>query len=309
MRRAGLLTVLLLLSAPARATTLSLSLPPPLLAGPCTAAQVGQALQARRPDLQVQAAPSAGAVAVELTIEGGAWVLHVSSPPAPPLRRELPPPGADCEELSQTAALMVARYLEEIRAAGEPVAIQPIVHEPPPPPVPLQAWVGLGAGATTGPTVAGPVFHLELAGRRGPNQLALAGTLGLPSQVGIASVGHFAIEEGRVEIVGERRLSLGPGDVPLGVVVGAELTRVSAQASGTDELVHPKPTTAFSPVVGLRAGYELFLPLGLALGLRAEGGLLLQPNNFSIESYPGATTVQSARFDGALSLLLSRTFF
>jgi hypothetical protein len=208
--------------------------------------------------------------------------------------------------LSQTAALMVARYLEEIQAASRPVAIDPIVHLPPPPPTPLHLVIEAGGGVDTGQPRAQAVFNLEVAGRKGGWQAGICGAISPNSYVPVDSdpaIGTYRVVPGRVEAEGERRFHLGPGTLRLGLVAGAQMVEVAAKGA---LLFNPQPSLAASPLVGVRLGYEIDLPWRLAVAIRAEGRWDVQPGDFSVDGF-GSLPLPSV--DGDLTLAISRVFF
>jgi hypothetical protein len=295
--------MLLVLPQRASAGALWVSLPSP--SEPCTSAQVADAIHLRRPTAEVREGRTPGPDDLWAEIDQGAagWSLTVHAP-GKGLRRPLPPRGADCVDLSETAALMLDRFLEELRWSDRAPQIEKIVHLPPPPPVPVQAVVELGPAAGLG----GLGGQLELSARRAEVQLGLsgAGWLGTTAPVSTtdAGVGTYAVQRGQLEAVGGYRLALGPGTLRLEAAGGAQLLR--AAASGP-LLFHRQAQTAVSPTLGARAGYELGLPWALAVALRAQGRALLAQTTFQTVGYDG--TVRTRRLEGELVLSLSRTLW
>ena len=117
----------LLAAGPASGATVWLAIPEG--AEPCSFEQLAAALRSRLPDVRVAPGvydldPGDLAVAMHRDVEG--WSLVVRAAGEHELRRKLPPVGADCVGLAQTAAFMVERYLGEVRWTGAQVVVAPI---------------------------------------------------------------------------------------------------------------------------------------------------------------------------------------
>jgi hypothetical protein len=299
--------LVLALPVPASAGTLWLSLPPGDAAAPCTLPQVSRAIEERHPGLVVVPGPPPGGEGFRAAIEASneRWELVVEGAEVPrTLRRELPAPGSDCEALSQTAGLMVARFLEDLPRLGGAATLDPLERPAAAPTIPIDLLADLGLGASPGVASARPQLTLGLAVRRASNQLWLGADLELPETAAIDATHDFAFVQGRVELAVEHGWDLGPGLLWTGGAASARLTHVAAQGP---LLFHSAATTFATAEFGLRAGYEVPLGSSWALGGRLTGRVAAQTTTSGVDGY--AAQVSTRRFDGDLSAVLSRTLF
>jgi hypothetical protein len=312
--RGGALLVTLVLLAhasTASASTLWVSLPV-TEAAPCTNAQIRDAILLRRPnaDLREGSTPGQGDLWADIKPGPEGWSLTVSGANERTLHRLLPPPGADCVDLSENTALMLDRFLEEIHWTDRSARIERIVHAPPPeppgPPVPIRGVVELGPSLGYGQAALAPGLQLDVGIRRSVLEVALSGRTALPEKVDVtqpASVGQFSIQTAQLEVVAGARIHLGPGTLRLDGEGGTQLWWVS---SSGPLLFHQQTANGVFPLLGARVGYEIGLPAHLALAVRAESWALLRTGTFQVEGYPQEIT--SRRWDGNLSVALSWEF-
>ena len=279
----------------------------------CSADQLVAAIHLKRPADAVRAggAPESGDVAVEVLRAPGNWSLEVRGASDTPLRRALPDPGQDCVALSETAALMVDRYLVDVNWKGGPAVIAPLpAPEPPAPPVPIFGIVELAGGVENGLLAMRPT--LELAGgiQRGGLRLELSIAGSTSESTGLTSgtnldIGTLSANGGRVQLAAAWLKPLGPGALVLDALPGVALERVSSTGAF---VFHDAHATSVLPFLGARAGYELGLPARFALAVRAEGRVYASTVTFSVDGANGSGYT-TARFDGEISLGLSRLFF
>ncbi|MBS2032412.1 MAG: hypothetical protein JST54_31240 [Deltaproteobacteria bacterium] len=301
------------LAAPnARASTIRVALP----ADPasCSAEKLVAAIHLRRPADEVRAGGevTAGDVAVNVERGPGQWSLQVRGAGDSPLQRALPDPGADCVALADTAALMVDRYLIEVNWKGGPAVIAPLPPpEPPTPPVPWFGVLELAGGVESGLLALRPMVELGGGVQRGALrlELAIAGSTsesralkGLPDDT--TGPGTLSATAGRAELVAGWVRPLGPGALVLDAGPGVALESVSASGA---RVFHDAPATTTIPFLGARAAYELGLPARIALTLRADGRVYASTTTYSVDG--SADLYPSSRFDGGISLGLSKLFF
>jgi hypothetical protein len=325
--RGGRLFAIVALGAAASANAGTLWVAFPSGAEPCGYDQLAAALHARLGDVSVRPGVHdvmGDDVDVALERSGSDWGLRVRAAGEQELERKLPRPGTDCVATTETAALMVERYLDDIRWTGGGAVVQrlpPLPPKPPPPPWQMVLEVG-GAGALLVPQVApnlssgsgqpipGPGGILDIGVRWGNWQAELSGGyFQLPEQNLGGNV--YTVKNGSqpatlqwfvvpVELALGHRFSTGFGAFRLEVAPGAELYQAQPANlyNGTTQL-------AVLPSVGLRLGYDfpiwkrLFLTLGAEV--RAHGA----KEFLAI----GLETVSTGFFDGNAILTLGYVFF
>ncbi len=317
--RGGLLSLVVLAATPARAATLWVAFP--ARGDSCTYDQVAAALRARLGDVDVRPGlhdVSSGEVQVRLERAGDDWSLRVRAAGENDLERKLPRPGLDCVALSETAALMVDRYLDDIRWAGAgPAVVQKV---PPPPPAPgwqLVLQVG-GSGEQGVLPQVGPGITLDVGARKGRWQIEASGAMGLgPGQAALVCAnsicsqpgqnGTLAMQAGTVQVAAGYGLPLGFGDVRFELAPGAELFSVAVtRSSSSSQIFQLAPGITPLPFVGARVGYEAPVWRRLYLAFRIEARAHLGEAQFQVENY---TTVFTRLFDGDASLALGYLFF
>lgn len=250
----------------------------------------------------------------------GRWLLVVSDGSTRRLlRRELPEPAADCTEFAATVALMLRRYLAEIRFAAPapatpagrrlPEPQEPVVSRTSDAPVVtprrLELLLGVTAGPSLGPGPLGLGALLGTATPLGPVRLALEAGLRLPETVAMsqeAGKSSYSVLEGSVRLWAGRPLDLGRGTLIPAATLGAEATRVDAQG---ELLFRRQAAWSVWPSVGVGLGYELPLFERDRLVLRAQGRAVLGQTRFVVEG--AATQVVTPRYDGGLALVWARS--
>ena len=250
----------ILCALPARAGTLWIAFP--ARADPCGFDQLASALRARLPGVEIRpgvhdVGPSDADVALDLRDDQ--WSLRVAAAGEQELRRELPPPGADCLALSETAALMVERYLDDLRWTGISAVVAAVPAPTPAPPV--QAIVEIGGGAVLGALGLTPAAELDLGVRRGPWQLEATGEAARSGQLAFAASdpgpGDLSLSTALAQLSIGRLFGVGFGALRLEVTPGAEL--LWAQASGA-KLFQQKPGFAAADVPRLKLKWAFGFP-------------------------------------------------
>src|SRR5450432_1968219 len=142
----------------------------------CGYAELQAALHARLGDVDIRPGPhevEGGDVSVELERDSATnWELHVHVAGERELQRQLSKPETSCVELTETSALMIERYLNDIHWAGDRGPVLKLPPEPPKPPSPpWQIVVEAGGAVAAGALGLTPAVTLELGVRHGPWQL------------------------------------------------------------------------------------------------------------------------------------------
>ena len=154
-------------------------------AGPCApGAALEAALRSRLPGVRVEREAAVGAADLmsELRPEGPGWRLLLRrSGGETALSRPFALAASDCKLAAQTAALMVDRFLAEVRWPGRPASIEPLPRPPPPPPPPAVLDPAIHAPAPLPPRPAAHRHRLALA-------LGPAAWLGAPSDLRAAAL-------------------------------------------------------------------------------------------------------------------------
>src|SRR5262249_33722271 len=134
-------------------------------------------IRVERPDAALaMGSPPGGGLVADLTEDHGTITLSVRGA-GKPLVRELPAAGTSCEETLQTAALMIDRYLDELRASGEEARIEELgVRRGP------EFGVAIGGSVAQAPAGWAPGLTLETDLRLGPWLLSLGGEANLSQQ-------------------------------------------------------------------------------------------------------------------------------
>lgn len=106
--------------------------------GATCAPALEEALRSRLPGLRVerQGELGPGDLEAELGRAADAWLLQVRDGEKVALHRELRLAERECALAAETGALIVDRFLEEVRWPGRPVSIEPLPRRPAPPPPP-----------------------------------------------------------------------------------------------------------------------------------------------------------------------------
>jgi hypothetical protein len=304
--------VALVAAAPARAGTLWVAFPSG--AEPCGYDQLAAALHARLGDVSVRPGVHdvlGDDVDVALERDGSEWGLRVRATGERELERKLPKPGTDCVATTETAALMVERYLDDIRWTGGGAVVQklpPLPPKPPAPPWQMVLEVG-GAGElftiqSTNPI--GSAGALDIGVRWGNWQAELAGEVfQLPQEpLGFVPNGSSATLQLLVvplELAVGRHFPTGFGAFRLELAPGAELFWATRSAN----LFGQNDSPGLLPSLGLRLGYDFPLWRRLFLTLRVEARA--HPVDEFVTT--GLLTVSTGYFDGNAALTLGYVFF
>lgn len=168
-------------AAPAAAGTLWVAFPSG--ADPCGYDQLAAALHARLGEVSVRPGvhdATGDDVDVALERAGSDWGLRVKAGGERELERKLPKPGTDCVATTETAALMVERYLEDIRWTGGGAVVSKLPPLPPPPPPPrwqMVVEVG-GAGSSSFPSRQRGWFRVNSLDGEARSTSAFGGAIG-----------------------------------------------------------------------------------------------------------------------------------
>jgi len=296
--------VLVGLAAFARAATVqggALWVAFPAQAESCSYEQLSIALRARLGEVDIRRGVHAAEghdVSVVLQRDGRDWELLVRAAGALELRRKLPEAGTDCVELSETAALMIERYLDDIRWTGGRAELQPLATTAPTPPPPhWQVVLEFGGGVGVNSLGLAPATTVDVGMRKGPWQFEVSGEL--QGRVQTTVVVDGVLETGTVTAQGSLQLSAGYlvatgfGAVSLELAPGAEFFG-SSTSTGTPPQYEVALTAV--PFLGLRVGYEFPLGKQFFLSLRVE--VRAHPNvDFVVTGTP-SYTVSAGNFDG-----------
>ncbi len=325
MSRGGCLIVIAALATAASADAGTLWVVFPSGAEPCGFDQLAAALHARLGDVSVR--PGVHDVLgddVDVAVErsGSDWGLRVRAAGERELERKLPRPGTDCVATTETAALMVERYLDDIRWTGGGAVVQqlpPLPPKPPPPPWQMILEAG-GAGvllvpqdtpnlaAGSGQPIPGPGGVLDIGVRWGNWQAEISGAyFQLPQQ----SLGSVTTRTGTqpavlqwflvpMEVALGHRFPTGFGAFRLEVTPGAELYRATPSNvyNGVAQL-------SLLPSVGVRVGYDfpIWKRLFLTIGAEARAHQAQEYTTILLND------VSTGFFDGNAFLTLGYVFF
>jgi hypothetical protein len=289
-------------SAAAQASTIWVLLPDD--SGPCSVDRLASLMAAQRTDVHLVPGIhelTGGDALVEISRLGETWTISVRANGQRELVRALPPPGPDCVDLLQTAAFMMARYLDDLHWGDEslstvrPEKRQEADANP-------SAWQGvaeLSAGALlSSPIGAAPTLRLDVGARAGPWLIELSG-IGLPrgrfsAPDGVAASAEVAV----LSLAGGRQFGLAVGTLRLELLLGAELAWPTMPLGSS----RPEPKFETSPFIGARAGWQIPVYGRLFASIFVEGRAL-----YVGEDEPPAW--RSPPFDGDATVGLGYLFF
>jgi hypothetical protein len=289
----------LIVSASPAVTTLWLQLDAPRT--PCRIEALATAIHVQRPDavLQIGKAPRASDPEAQLTEQAGTLTLTVRSQ-GKPLARELPPPGATCEEALQTAALMIDRYLDDLGPNDEEVHIADLGREQ------SLAFL-LGLTVTQAPVGWSPGLGLELDLRLGLVLLSIGGEVNLPQEEAVLASRPwtYRVQPAASWFAGGVAPRLGPGRIVAQAALGVSLSFVSVHSATLFQLQSGSAADFF---LGIRVGYALDLPAQFSLSLRYEERWVPAPSSFPVEGESGRA-ISIRRYSGDVGLLVGYAFF
>jgi len=267
---------------------------------PCTSERLLAALRLRIPNAQERSDAALAPGDLEATVQGAGeqWSLVVKgSDGLPLLHRTLPEPGATCTELVETAALVVDRFLVEIRWPGlGPAAFR--VE----PAVPLAAPVTPGPaterpalkghlllGPTGGVVVAtgrvSPGLHLGFGLARGSARFELKVGALLPASRAFDDSPTAPLLEvwtGHGQLTAGGLVRLGRWTLFFGGSAGVERARVEVTG---EERLRAQAVSAGLPFVGPGIGVERGLVDGLGLGLSCDARVYARSVRLTLEGY------------------------
>jgi hypothetical protein len=272
---------------------------------PCSFEDVAGALRARLGTRDVRRGEHAvDGESVQLAVghQGTDWFLDLESEGHPRLRRPLPGPEGDCLALTEAAALVADRYLEDVHWIGPPVVIEPVPSEVV---APADGWhAGLDVAVAGGSGLADltGAAQLHAGARWGKLLLGLSAGIQLPSDVafvaGDPTQGSLHAEAGTAQVAAGRRWDAGPGAVELELTPGVEWFR-SWTTGG--QIYHRQDRWTAAPYVGLRAGYALPLSRHFFVAARAQCEALIQSQVFEVSGYSSALRAQAVEWEGSVA--------
>jgi hypothetical protein len=276
-------------------------------ASPCSPDGVAAAIRGLRPDLIVKLGKRTSVSDLQVLIveRNGSLTLMVLGP-GKPLSRDLPPAGPSCGDASQTAALIVDRYLDEFYATGGEAQLASTTAGDGP-----SLRLQLGPSLVQMPTGLSPSISpgliLELDLRLGLFLASLGGEANLPGNgaVGAGTDASYHVQPAAAWIAAGVAPALGPGRLVLQASFGLDLLWVRIESS----LHQEAPANEADPYVGLAAAYLLDLPAHFSLGLRFEERFVPAPSVFAVEGLSGSASVTARRFTADLALLAGYSFF
>ncbi len=159
-------------------------------ASPCAAgAALEEQLRLRLPGVRIEhdAPDEPGDLHASLRRDQGAWLLQVRDGERVALHRTLHFGETECRVAAETGALIVERFLVEVRWPGRPASIEPLPAPPPPPPPEAAPPI---VASPPPERVAAPVAPASVVEPRRHFTLALgpAAWLGLPSDLRAAAM-------------------------------------------------------------------------------------------------------------------------
>ena len=244
---------------------------------PCTVDVFAEAFRARlgqvavlpgEPDL------ATGEMQVAIRPAGNGLELRVKAAAERELIRKLPGPGTDCVAASETAALMVERYLDEVGAGVGVATAPPLVPLPPlASPTPwglalegavtaeLAVLPQLAPGESTSIPPLGIGGSIAIGVRRGPWQLAARGALEPSGTTAIAGSvpgagGSLNLQAGALALVVSYLLAAGPGAVRFELSPGAQLFWANTSTSNGGQFGTIGSSFSLLPFIGVGVGYE-----------------------------------------------------
>jgi hypothetical protein len=279
----------------------------------CDAAALRSAIAALAPAVNVaigNEAPS-GDLQVTLLQAKGDAVLTVTGR-GEPLVRSLGHAGDDCTQTVETAALMIARYLDAIpsETSESLPAVQKATPQEPPPSESRRskAWLSLGPTVLRGPAGVTAGLAFELGVRLSPLQVAVGGEADLAQHAPVSSMssdGEYVVTPAAVWITAAFVPRLGPGNLILGLSGGGLVT--SAFVRTSVPVSQPGSQTVFDGFAGLRVGYLLDLPADFSVSLTYEERYCPAPTRFTVAGFPDTVLVPT--FSGELALMVAWYFF
>jgi hypothetical protein len=273
---------------------------------PCHLASLAAAIHSQRPDARVaigtRSLPSD--LEAELTAHGSELWLTVRGQ-GKPLSRVLPPPGNDCVETVQTAALMIDRYLDELNESTEEARIGGLTGAPK-----ARGILSLGPSVVQTPAGLSAGLTLEFDLRLGLLLLSVGGEVNLPRNEAATTTvtGTYKLQPAATWIAAGVGPRLGPGRLAAQASLGLSLLWVTIGPTTPPTYQQQQANTA-DPFLGFRLGYVLDLPANFNVSLRYEERWVPAPTTFSVEGYPGSGSVSVRAFSGDLALLVGYTIF
>ncbi len=296
---------------------------PPEVA-PCTVDVLGAAFRARLGQIAVLQGEhdlAAGEMQVAIRSAGQGLELHVQAAEERELMRELPGPGTDCVAASETAALMIERYLEEvgtgIAVEGGPSFVPParparwgVAFE-----LTFSAEVAvlpqLAPGeSTTIPSV--PIGGaLAIGVRHGPWQLALRGTLeqgGSTAVEGAVAGGTLNVQAEAIALAGNYLLAAGPGSVRFELAPGVQIFSSNTTTSNGPRFGKTGSTSNILPFLGIGVGYQI--PVWKTLSALAVASMRVHFGSTQLQVEGVADdTAYTRQLDGEASLGVCYVFY
>jgi hypothetical protein len=274
---------------------------------PCSAEGLEAAIRGLRPGAVVKLGTRPNITDLQiLLVERKGSLSLTTQGRGEPLIRTLPPAGSSCTETSQTAALIIDRYLDELYANDVETPIAPAARSLAPN---LQLRLGLSflqMPSGLSPSIS-PGAILELNLGLGLVLLSLGGEANLSGTKPVTSQGDgsYRAQPAATWLAAGISPRLGPGRLGLQGSFGLSLLWVQTDAS----LHQETRGHAVDPYVGLLASYFIDLPSHFSLGLRAEERFVPSPTVFITEGVPGSASVAVRQFTADLALLAGYTFF
>ncbi len=292
---------------------------------PCTADIFAGALRSRLGQVAVLEGErdlATGEMRVAIRPAGKGLELRVHAAAERQLIRELPGPGTECLAASETAALMVERYLDEV-GAGIVVTAPFVPLVPPAPPArwgfaleaaltgELAVLPQLAPGESTAIPGAGFGGSVALGVRRGPWQLVARATLepgGTTAIAGSVAGGTLQLNAGAVALAGSYLLGAGPGAVRFELAPGTQLFWASTSSPSGGQFGKTGSNFSALPYIGIGVGYELPVWENLSALVGVSMRVHLSPTQFEVDGIP-TDTVYTRDLDGEASLGVGYVFY
>lgn len=254
--------------------------------------------------------PRASDESVSLEQVAAAWSLVVRSVNgAVALQRELPappPPGTDCAAFATMTALMLRRYLEEIRlpsgreASALDLGPAPTPEFAPPAesvPVEQRSAFALHVGPEFGTAGVGAVFGAGLLGKYLRIGVEALGRLPMDVPLTGRESAAFSLVSGGARLRVGRAIALGPVHCVPALVFGADVTRAAVDG---DRIYQRTPAWAVHPSAGLSVGGELMLSPNDVLTLRGDLLGSFGRTRFGVHGESGGVTTSLVTVTAAL---------